>query len=355
MKRNYSLDFFRGIMAICVATGHYFYWNANYSIPLSFILAVDYFFILSGFVITCSVLNKKEFDSFNFAKSRFLRLYPVYIFSILLTFIVIRIFHIHLGTPDLGDIFRILTLGELLPFKQSSNFIFFEPLGVSWSISAELWIGIIFFPILYVLNKKITQLVLPFLILVALICFSIINNYSNNYMNIHYVRFNDFIPFGFIRALLGYSLGALAYFIAIHIQNNVSISQSVSQSIVQIIIIFLIIYLYGKNDYVKNNEYYSVFLFSIMIISLSLNKGIIYKLTNNAIGNWLGKVSYPLYLLHPVCILINKNIFSDIFCTLGILFYIILSLIISILTHIFIEEKFMLYFKKRNNRFYKNL
>ena len=347
MKRNYSLDFSRGLLAFCVAIGHYFYWNSNRSIPLSFILAVDYFFILSGFVLTSSVFNKKQFDSFDFAKARFLRLYPVYIFSILFTLIIILLVEGSIPTPRLGDIFRILVIGELLPLVQTSGFNFFEPLGISWSISAEFWVGIIFFPILYVLHKKINQLVFPFLMLSILICLVIVNNYSPEYMNIHYIRFGQLVPFGLIRALLGYALGAFSYFIIQYIKNDNKVINTNVISIIQLLLVILIIYLYAKNNYIRDNEYYSVFLFSIMIISLSFDKGIIFKLTNNIVGDWLGRISYSIYLLHPVCIVINKKLFSDFFGFTALITYIISILFISIITHLFIENKSMLFFKKR--------
>lgn len=334
-------------MAFCVAMGHYYYWNSNYIVPLSFILAVDYFFILSGFVLTASVLNKKQFDSFDFAKARVLRLYPVYIFSILFTLIILLLVQGNVGTPRLGDFVKILVIGELLPLIQTSTFSFFEPFGISWSISAEFWVGIIFFPILYVLHKKINQLVFPFLMLSILICLIILNNYSPNYMDIHYIRFGQLMPFGIIRALLGYALGAFSYFIIQYIKNNNRVINANVISIIQIIIAILIIYLYAKNNYIRDNEYYSVFLFSIMIISLSFDKGIIFKLTNNSVGDWLGRISYSLYLLHPVCIVINRKFFPDFFGFTALITYIISISFISIITHLFIENKSMLFFKKR--------
>lgn len=348
MQRNFSLDFFRGLMAIFVAIGHYFYWNSNYSVPLSFILAVDYFFILSGFVLAQSVLNNQHFESFKFAKSRYLRLFPVYIFSILLTLIILKVFHTHLGQPDFGDIVRILIIGELLPFKQYSNFIFYEPLGISWSISAEFWTGIIFYPILYVFHQKIKQFVFPFLVLTALICFFVINNNSNNFMNIHYDRYTELLPFGFLRALLGYTFGTIAYYIVEFIHAKMPEQSNILISILQITILSLIIYLYFKNNYLKNNEYYSIFLFALMIISLSFKSGVILKLTNNYLGEWLGKISYPMYLLHPLCIIITKEYFSNLFSLLALLFYLISILFLAIITHIFIENKFMLYFKRKS-------
>ncbi|OCG07686.1 hypothetical protein A9G13_05580 [Gilliamella sp. wkB178] len=343
-------------MALCVAIGHYFYWNDKFDvIPLSFILSFDYFFILSGFVLSWSVLKKNEFDSFDFAKSRLLRLYPVYIFAVLLTYVMSILLHVDLGEPDLGDIVKILSIGEILPFVKSSNFVLFEPLGVAWGISSGLWIGIIFFPILYVLNKKLMQLIFPFLILTILICFFTINNYSTSdypteYMNLHYHKFSQLIPFGLIRGLLGYALGAFIYYIVQYLQKNSRIINENVLSVVQIITIFLIIYLYAHNGYKRSNEYYSVFIFSILITSLSFNKGVVFKWTNNIVGDWFGRISYPLFLLHPVFILINKKnvIFLDMFSVIAILFYIVYLLIASILVHKYIEEKFILYFNKKS-------
>ncbi|OCG07685.1 hypothetical protein A9G13_05575 [Gilliamella sp. wkB178] len=343
-------------MALCVAIGHYFYWNDKFDvIPLSFILAVDYFFILSGFVLSWSVLRKNKFDSFDFAKSRLLRLYPVYIFTAILTYVVSKLLHVDLGTPNLGDIIETISIGEMLPFVKSSNFVFFQPLGIAWSISSELLIGIIFFPILYVLNKKLRQLIFPFLILIILICFFNINNssieYPDEYMNLHYHKFSQLIPFGLIRGLLGYALGAFIYYIVEYIQKNNRIINENALSFMQIIIIFLIIYLYAYNDYKRINEYYSVFIFSILITSLSFNKGVVFKWTNNIAGDWFGRISYPLYLLHPVFILINKKIviFSNMFSVIAILFYTVCLLIASMLVHKYVEEKFILYFKKNRH------
>jgi|GEM_PF-5606571 len=42
-KRDVSLDFFRGIMALWVAVGHLFIFNQQIIIPLSYTLTVDFF------------------------------------------------------------------------------------------------------------------------------------------------------------------------------------------------------------------------------------------------------------------------------------------------------------------------
>ncbi len=54
MRRNFRvLETFRFIAAIFVALGHLFFWNQNFNtIPRSFILSVEFFFVLSGFILT---------------------------------------------------------------------------------------------------------------------------------------------------------------------------------------------------------------------------------------------------------------------------------------------------------------
>ena len=47
------MDFFRGLMAVIVAIGHFLFWNGKTQIiPLSFVLAVDFFLVLSVGIVT---------------------------------------------------------------------------------------------------------------------------------------------------------------------------------------------------------------------------------------------------------------------------------------------------------------
>src|SRR3990167_8393143 len=92
MQRIYfnNLDTCRTLLALIVALGHFFLWNGVYhKIPESFFLAVDFFFVLSGFVLTQTVFESKatstHFFISEFIKRRFFRLFPLYITLYLLT------------------------------------------------------------------------------------------------------------------------------------------------------------------------------------------------------------------------------------------------------------------------------
>lgn len=84
------LDGIRGIAALLVVMTHapdfFMIWkNHTY-------LAVDVFFILSGFVIALAYENKlvsKKLSFFDFVKKRFVRLYPIYFVSLCIAFVLV--------------------------------------------------------------------------------------------------------------------------------------------------------------------------------------------------------------------------------------------------------------------------
>jgi peptidoglycan/LPS O-acetylase OafA/YrhL len=97
-----------------------------------------------------------------------------------------------------------------------------------------------------------------------------------------------------------------------------------------------------------NNELYSVF-FAIFIVNIATNPKTIIHLENKA-GNFLGKISYGLYMYHSLCIvlcikllkvfhLVGNSVFSD-----NILIYIgsiLLSIFISSLSYNYLEKSFL--------------
>ncbi|HEE0502892.1 TPA: acyltransferase, partial [Klebsiella pneumoniae] len=114
-KRLPLLDLTRWFAALAVVIFHYFYMVSDvrndYPYAQCFIkyayLAVQLFFIISGFVIFMSVDNKK--GPFVFLTSRFIRLYPAYIISVFLTFAFVYL--IPISYPfDFNDFFGNLTM-----------------------------------------------------------------------------------------------------------------------------------------------------------------------------------------------------------------------------------------------------
>lgn len=86
--RYHALDAFRGLLAIAVAMGHYSDWTQHQTISGAFVLAVDFFFCLSGFVLTRSIVRYRGDDRNwlpEFAVRRFLRIWPIYLLILFVT------------------------------------------------------------------------------------------------------------------------------------------------------------------------------------------------------------------------------------------------------------------------------
>lgn len=337
--RNKSLDFFRGIMALCVCLGHFYYWNNKPIVPLSFILSVDFFLVLSGFVLSHSTLFSLKFDSMIFLKRRYFRLFPVYIFCVILSILVMIIWK-HYPRPNIFDIFRILTISEMIPLNPRSIFPQLEPLGISYTISSELYVGVIFFPFMYCINKHFSEILFPTLLMLLISCLIILNNTSITFMDAHHRMYNLFIDYSIIRCTMDYSIGMIAYLISLRIKSMRFVS------ILQFLLIALYIYMFCKLSYDRNYEFLAPFIFMAMIILLSLRVGLLFRLTNNKIGDFMGDISYPLYLIHPVFIFIFTHSVLFKYKYIVIL-YVVSCIFSSYLINRFVEKPSINYFSNR--------
>lgn len=171
-KKNNYIELLRGISVIAVILYHYF----PYHFPLGF-LGVDVFFLLSGYVITKSLIQK-EFDFkslIQFYNRRIHRLLPglyiVLIFTICLSLFV----DTPHATKNIGQAVISTTtyLSNIFFYTEIDYFDQFQahsPLVHTWSLSLEEQFYIIF-PLILIFAKKRTGRILIFL---ALFCFSLL-------------------------------------------------------------------------------------------------------------------------------------------------------------------------------------
>src|SRR5690606_8002606 len=127
--RLHQFDFLRGVAAFSVCLYHYLYsypQREGLYEPISIMyvgqFGVQFFFILSGFVISYSVIGKNTFE---FIRSRFLRIYPQYFVCLIATFVICYL----LGSRQIsvGDfVLNIFMLSTIFNVKNVD--------GVYWSI-----------------------------------------------------------------------------------------------------------------------------------------------------------------------------------------------------------------------------
>lgn len=81
-----------------------------------------------------------------------------------------------------------MLIGHMLPFNENSTYK--DPLSIAYTISIELWVGLLIFPTIYYIHKKLRKIFLLILILISLIF--LIKN-SPNYMSVSFEKYNPYI------------------------------------------------------------------------------------------------------------------------------------------------------------------
>jgi peptidoglycan/LPS O-acetylase OafA/YrhL len=317
----YSLDGARGFAAFCILLFHVVGTRINAFSHLY--IAVDFFFVLSGFVLAPAVARVKDFtEARRFLVSRFIRIFPMVLAIVLFTAtydLVIIVKHWSVGEPTTSPI--ILSIPTLL-ISLSMLQIFYSPAILVdypvWSLSAE-WvanIGVTLIKVLSVKAKYMSLAVGAVLIIASVACKSELLNQLG-------------------RALWGFSFGLIAF----DLHDNYPSHRKI---MIPISLLLAPIY-FGASHLGGYESLFSVWPFAAWILILAkLNS----STKTSKFLSLAGKYSYGFYLWHfPILSLIgfflNQVKFNST-STLRILLEIALTSMMSILATkvslTFIEE-----------------
>ena len=159
MNKILEFEFLRGIAAFYVFFHHTLFQfnivekNSLFGKLFSFGQeAVMLFFLLSGYVIALSLI-KKDYSFSEYLKHRFLRIYPILLFVMIVS-IILKFLTNDLNIDFYSFIINLLMLqdiGSLKPGTFAEPFLGNSPL---WSLSYEWWFYMIFF-VHFMFYKKI--------------------------------------------------------------------------------------------------------------------------------------------------------------------------------------------------------
>ncbi len=294
VNRFYSLDLFRGFAALSVALGHFVIdgviapggvlpqahelsviWN------FSFIYAVDFFLVLSGFILAHSYLNDMQIPFRDFALRRFLRMYPLHLLTLLVTLAIFALFGLHTNAKEvLLHFFFIQNMG-------------FGPTGVklnvpAWTISVEFWINIAAFLVLLVIRPK-NIVVQVALFLLACACFALIARLTGN-INVNQQNYMGFLNAGLVRCSASFILGYLSYRLYLRCHGWRPATWLISA--VWLVFFAIILALPGHSPL----GFATPFLFAGIILVLACSEPRTQALTRPYV--LLGDVSFSVYLVH---------------------------------------------------------
>ncbi|UYO00518.1 MAG: acyltransferase [Devosia sp.] len=193
-----ALDGLRGLAAIIVVSYHARTWFTYY-LPGSH-LAVDFFFLLSGFVLAHAYdpkLSSGQLSFWRFALLRLIRLYPLYLLALVIT---IGSRWGYMATEDLrGRSFFALFLVPNLSHEAPRWLVV-----ASWSLFFELLVNLLF----AAFHKRLTTRVL---IGASAVGFVLCVIYGQRYGSLNVGYTWKGIPGGLGRVLFSFPLGVLIY------------------------------------------------------------------------------------------------------------------------------------------------
>ena len=298
-----SLTALRGIAALLVAVFHFEMAVARF-VPAEqtmffekCYLMVDLFFIMSGFIMmhvySTHFKNNIQTKSLkNFLVARFARVYPLHLFSLLLLVLIVR-WITNWGNPPI--IFE--QPADILPnifLLQSFGFTKIYSWNIpSWSISAE-WAAYLLFPVIALsINKKKTISVVILVILIIAAYYAIMyllprKNPINPAIPVPH-NLNTTFDYGYIRGIAGFTTGVLVY-MAYSLR---TVRKALSYDLVSLVIITAIII----SMHFSLNDGITVSLFAVLVLSFTANNGRIARFCNQKTLQFLGDISYSVYLM----------------------------------------------------------
>lgn len=270
-----------------------------FAIPMG-AFAVTMFFVISGFLITYLLINEvakqQDVSIKKFYMRRILRIWPLYYLFLIVSFGVYFLF----GRGQemmVNSMWFYVFFSANIPFIIKSGQIFI--LVHYWSLGVEEQFYLFWPWIVHFVRKKLLTtavLIFVFLFLIKLTLWFIYGPDFYGYRILNVTRFD---------CMMVGAIGAILYF-----NNNVRFliffSSKIMQSFSWILFILVsteVIHL----PYPIAQEVISVAVLSIIIGQVTVKKRIINL--ENKMCDFLGKISYGIYVIHPLILLLLSKLY----------------------------------------------
>jgi peptidoglycan/LPS O-acetylase OafA/YrhL len=318
-----ALDACRGIAALAIAIYHFLPRWGGY-------LAVDFFFILSGFVLARTYLYRDSpIGLREFTGRRLARLYPYHLFT-LLVFLLLQLFSGR-GLPSYED-------GTFVTFLQQTTLthnIGLNPKGLtwnypSWSVSVEFWVNILFALFITRNSRTSMLLILPVIGLgVIYVNTGHLETQADNYFG--------FLNSGMVRGLFEFLLGVLTYRIYLQIRGN-EIWKANQTPIEMLAVTGLLFVLFARDGKLSVLDFGAPFVFMLVVAVFAGDSGCLSRRMKGL--KYLGTISYSLYLNQVIVLTLVWQwlpaIRDSTYARLA--FFLLVLVIVSHFTYRFVER-----------------
>lgn len=347
------LDSIRGIAALMVVFYHFIGWNFPddsrfhiASIVFNGSDAVSFFFVLSGFVLSYKYLHSDaKINMKKFVFNRFFRLYPAYIITVLLNFV-----YLHRHTPVIQlikDVFsseHIALWSELTMVRM--NHINYSP---GWTLGVEMTLSLLM-PLLTIVAIRNIRLIVWFIPISLFMgnyismfsmhfCLGILLAYYYPTIKNYDFKQSKFYPYRFLIVSLIFILFSFR-----HIQKLVYFGD----------------WFYSVTGFFKIDHFHFTGLASFGILLIVMNNAKIQKLLSGKILSFIGLISYSIYLIHWLIVVVIMDRWDAIaahFPNMATAYIVMLAVTVALtmlfatVMYYFVEKPFIYLSKKWSRKF----
>lgn len=318
MKERFEvLDIFRGIFSSLVVFFHMSTFSATPVINNTFIrnsdLFVDFFFVLSGFVIAYSYQSISTGAELNrFYKKRFFRLYPLHLI-VLLAFVAIELSkHFAAGYVQVNKLDNVSNNWSTF----FSNLFLLNSVKLpgiydvswniaSWSISAEMIAYVVFGLTMFLIAKaKLNSVKLFIYALVVFIGVALLHIFTGTFG----LLFT--FDYGFLRGITGFFVGVICFTTFNKYKVNLRTTGNSLFSVLEILMLGFTITLVCYGDDLKSYGFIYLATFFTTILIFAFEKGwLSAQLKRSKFLHLTGQYSYSIYMIHTLILSLFNVVF----------------------------------------------
>ena len=304
-----ALDGWRGICACLVVFFHAHGYSPLYRSDLihhSF-LFVDFFFVLSGFVIAYTYASRLDtwHGTRRFLLLRIGRVYPLHLFMLLL-FVAFELALMLKGrTPGIE---REAFTGGNHPLAILSNLFLVQSLnihdsltwnGPAWSISTEFWTYVLFALASLWLGMR------HWVVLLAIVATAVLLvHLSKSGMDTTY-------DYGLIRCVLGFALGIACFRLHPLWTRAMKGASTAAITVLELLVVVgVVAFVSGVGD--SPWQFAAPFVFALAVLVFALEGGLLSRLFQFRLLNWIGMLSYSIYLTHAFIVMLLPRIIKAV-------------------------------------------
>jgi peptidoglycan/LPS O-acetylase OafA/YrhL len=329
---NRSLEGLRGAAALLVVLYHIGLLSPFTAIIRNGYLAVDLFFVLSGFVICTAYGDRLETgrDVWRFMVRRIGRLWPLHMLTAILYSVflgtIFALGRMHPHIPTSAEVMSIATMTQGFDF-------FGYPIGnpVAWSTSDEFYVYLLFAAICVCMRSRrpIAFVIMATAGLVVTIYIDApVCAHTGACLEVHSV-------FGIARCVCGFFVGTL---VALSRGRLRSLELPAAQMALAIVTLAFV----AATSEVPLIAFAAPLVFAVLVASLITDRGPVARLLQTRPMQYLGRISYALYLAHAVFVMtfagwLNHSKFAIGYQLIAVIALFLASFALAHLLHRYVE------------------